>query len=56
MSDPAISSKEKIYNKPMIVFAIVILVSAFISWLWVKGIDNMQENYKDYKGDDFLDL
>jgi hypothetical protein len=23
-------------------------------WLWVKGIDYMQENHPDYKGDDLF--
>lgn len=26
-----------------------------IAWLWVRGIDNMQKNHPDYKGEDFLD-
>jgi len=25
-----------------------------ISWIWVKGIDNMKKNHPDYKGEDFL--
>jgi hypothetical protein len=27
---------------------------ALISWLWVRGIDNMKQNHPDYKGHDFL--
>lgn len=30
------------------------LFTAIISYLWVKGITNMKDNYPDYKGDDFL--
>lgn len=25
-----------------------------LAWLWVKGIDNMQKNHPDYKGEDWL--
>jgi hypothetical protein len=28
--------------------------TALISWLWVRGIDNMKQNHPDYKGEDFL--
>jgi len=28
--------------------------TALISWLWVRGIDNMKQNHSDYKGEDFL--
>ena len=31
-------------------FSIILLISI----LWVMGIDNMKNNHKDYKGDDFL--
>jgi hypothetical protein len=37
------------------VFVIMFLVVAFISWRWVEGIDYMQKNHPDYKGEDFLD-
>ena len=30
------------------------VVVAIISYLWVRGIDYMNENHPDYKGDDFL--
>jgi len=36
------------------VFGIMFLAIGLISWSWVKGIDYMQENHPDYKGDDFL--
>ena len=39
----------------MIVAIIIsLLVAAPISYLWVKGIDNMKKNHPDYKGHDFL--
>ncbi len=38
----------------VIVFGIMFVFVAIISWLWVKGIDNMQKNHPDYKGEDFL--
>ncbi len=38
----------------VIVFGVMFIVVAFISWRWVEGIDYMQKNHPDYKGDDFL--
>jgi hypothetical protein len=38
----------------LLVFGIMFIVVAFISWRWVEGIDYMQKNHPDYKGDDFL--
>lgn len=32
----------------------IIAASALIAWRWVVGIDYMQKNHPDYKGDDFL--
>ena len=37
-----------------IVFFIMFCFVALISWLWVRGIDYMEENHPDYKGEDFL--
>lgn len=37
------------------VFGLMFVVVAIISWRWVKGIDYMQKNHPDYKGEDFLD-
>jgi len=39
----------------MIAIFIMIGIAALISWVWVKGIDNMKKNHPDYKGKDFLD-
>ena len=37
-----------------LVLFIVLPISGIISWLWVRGIDNMKKNHPDYKGEDFL--
>ena len=37
-----------------LVFIIMFIVIGFISWRWVEGIDYMQKNHPDYKGEDFL--
>lgn len=39
-----------------IVIISMVLAVAFISWRWVIGIDYMQKNHPDYKGEDFLDF
>ena len=33
----------------------IVLLAGGIAWVWVRGIDNMQKNHPDYKGEDFLD-
>jgi hypothetical protein len=38
----------------LIVISIIILILAPICYLWVRGIDYMQKNYPDYKGDDLF--
>ena len=30
------------------------IMAAIVSFFWVRGIDNMKENYPDYKGEDWL--
>jgi hypothetical protein len=37
-----------------IVFFIMFCFVALISWLWVRGIDNMKRNHPDYKGKDLF--
>jgi len=37
-----------------LIFGIMFIVIGFISWRWVVGIDYMQKNHPDYKGEDFL--
>ena len=39
----------------LLVFGIMFVVVGLISWRWVVGIDYMQKNHPDYKGEDFLD-
>jgi predicted PurR-regulated permease PerM len=39
----------------LLVFGIMFIVVAIVSWRWVEGIDYMSKNYPDYKGEDFLD-
>jgi len=36
----------------LIIFILAILAS--LAWLWAGGIDYMQRNHPDYKGEDFL--
>ncbi len=38
----------------ILVFGLMFVIVGFISWRWVEGIDYMQKNHPDYKGDDFL--
>ena len=37
-----------------LLFFVIFSVSAGISILWAKGIDNMKKNHPNYKGEDFL--
>jgi hypothetical protein len=32
------------------------IVTALISWLWMRGIDKMKNEHPDYKGEDFLNF
>lgn len=36
------------------IFGIMFIVIGFISWRWVVGIDYMQKNHPNYKGDDLF--
>jgi hypothetical protein len=38
------------------VYLVMFVITAIISYLWVRGIDNMKNQHPDYKGDDFLKL
>ncbi len=38
-----------------IIILIIIFISSIIAWFWAKGIDYMNENHSDYKGEDFLE-
>lgn len=32
----------------------ILLITTIIGIVWVNGIDDMNENHSDYKGEDFL--
>ena len=38
-----------------ILFGSVVILFVWLVWNWVKGIDYMQENHPDYKGEDLFD-
>ena len=38
------------------VYLTMFVITGIISYLWVRGIDNMKNQHPDYKGDDFLNL
>ena len=38
----------------LVVFGVIFVSLIPIVYLWVRGIDYMQKNHPDYKGDDFL--
>ena len=38
----------------LLVFGIMFVVVGLISWRWVVGIDYMQKNHPDYKGEDLF--
>jgi len=38
----------------VVAIIISLLVAAPISYLWVRGIDNIKKNHPNYKGHDFL--
>jgi hypothetical protein len=37
-----------------LVILFIVSISALIAWRWVVGIDYMQKNHPNYKGEDFL--
>lgn len=40
--------------KIFLLLFIMFCITAVISWLWMRGIDNMKKNHPDYDGRDFL--
>jgi hypothetical protein len=38
----------------LIIFFIIAVISVPMVWWWIKGFDNMDKNYPDYKGDDLI--
>ena len=43
-------------NNMLGLFVLVLAISASLAWLWSGGIEYMQKNHPDYKGEDFLGL
>lgn len=39
----------------MYTFLVILSLAAMISWVWVQGIDKMNNEHPDYKGEDFFD-
>jgi hypothetical protein len=37
------------------IYLIILAIVAPISFLWVRGIDDMNTQYPDYKGEDFFE-
>lgn len=33
----------------------ILIISAFIAWSWINGIDDMMNNHPDYRGEDLID-
>jgi hypothetical protein len=46
---------KKIYNM-WIIYLVMFVITAIISYLWTIGIDKMKDKHPDYKGDDFLNF
>ncbi len=38
----------------IIAFGVILIFIGIVSWRWVEGIDYMQKNHPDYKGDDLF--
>ena len=38
----------------LILFGIILVIFAPICWLWIRGLDDMQKNHPDYKGNDLF--
>ena len=36
------------------IFLMILPVLAVVAYFWVRGLDYMQENHPNYKGEDFL--
>ena len=42
-------------DSPLFYLGLSFLISGFIAWAWVLGIDRMIEEHPDYTGEDMLD-
>ena len=38
----------------LVIISIICILALIISFFWIRGIDYMNENYPDYKGEDFF--
>ena len=38
----------------LVVTVLMVAFIALLTWAWIRGIDDMNKNHPDYKGDDFL--
>lgn len=56
MVDQKLTIKKENNMQYLPVFGIMFIVIGFISWRWVVGIDYMQKNHPDYKGDDLFGI
>lgn len=34
---------------------VTLIIAGFLAFIWVEGIDNMNKNWPDYRGEDLLD-
>ena len=41
--------------KAVLILVAIAAIFSYIIWKWVEGIDSMQNDYPDYKGEDFFD-
>ena len=40
----------------LVVTILMLALIILLAWAWVRGIDDMNKNHPDYKGDDFLNV
>jgi hypothetical protein len=40
----------------LVVTILMLALIILLAWAWVRGIDDMNKNHPDYKGDDFLNI
>jgi len=40
----------------LVVTILILALIILLAWAWVRGIDDMNKNHPDYKGDDFLNI
>jgi len=40
----------------LVVTILMLALIILLAWAWVRGINNMNDNHPDYKGEDFLNV